>query len=541
MLPQDTQPISPATARLATGRDRFLAGEWERAEELCRRILAEQPEDEEAAHLLGMVALHDGRVPEALTLFGRAATLRPDYAQAHGNRAAALRRLGRYGEARAACRHALSLAPAESALLHNLGAMLREFGLEREAAAVFRRLIRLAPHNAAGYHGLADSLRKGGGLDEAISAYRTLIALHPGAAPAHGNLGIMLQFQSRLDEAKRCYARALAIDPGYAEARSNLGSAQLLTGELAAGWVNHAARWNTAENAATRFDSPLPSWDGSTLGGKRLLAWGELGVGDEILLAGMIPDLAARGIGCVLETAPRLVPLFARSFPDVEVVPRQTPPHPATAWSDLAAQSSLGDLGRWLRPDFAAFPRRHRYLAADPERVAALRSRYRAMAGGDRLVGISWHSANPTHRDFKSAPLPLWKPVLNLPGITFIDLQYGDRSADLEAVRRDQDVSIIHDEMIDPLTDLDGFAAQVGALDLVISISNTTVHVAGALGVPVWTLLARQTGFLWCWFIEREDSPWYPSMRLYRQAEANDWAPVFERVRRDLSRFPNRA
>jgi len=532
--PQTPIPFSAAAA-LSAARRLLQAGERDRAAAACRRILLDSPQQDEALHTLGLIALGDGQAAAAATLFGRAATARPDYAQAHANRAAALRRLDRNGESLAAIRRALALAPAEAALLHNLGAVERALGQTGNAIAAFRRLIRLEPGNGAALHALTDVLRTAGGLDDAIMASRALAALHPASAPVLGNLGILLQFQGQLDHAMGCYARALRIDPTYAEARSNLGLSQLLTGELAAGWVNHAARWNTTANAKVRHTSPLPAWDGGPLPDKRLLVWGELGVGDEILLAGMIPDLATRGIGCVLETAPRLVPLFARSFPNVTVAPRGDPPHPATTLPDLGAQSALGDLGRWLRPDFASFPRSSQYLVADPQRVAALRARYQAMAEGRRLVGISWHSANPNHRDFKSAPLPLWTPILTLPGLAFVDLQYGEHSADLEAVRREHGIPIIHDDAIDPMTDLDGFAAQVAALDLVISISNTTVHVAGALGVPVWTLLARRTGFLWCWFSEREDSPWYPSMRLYRQATADDWEPVFARVRQDLA------
>ncbi|MBP2303071.1 tetratricopeptide repeat protein [Azospirillum picis] len=537
-LPQS--PFS-AAAPLAAARRWFQMGDRQQAAQLCQRLLAASPDEGEALHLLGLIALGDGHAACAASLFAHAAAVCPGHAQAHANRAAALHRLGRSGDALAACRRALALQPAEPVLLHNMAALLRECGRGAMAITAFRRLVRLAPHNGAGFHGLLDALRTSGELTEAVAAGRALVALHPALPATHGNLGILLQFQGCPDAAMRCYTRALTLDPEYAEARSNLGLAQLLTGDLAQGWSNYAARWQAAGNsaaAAADLRSALPVWDGGPLGGRRLLAWGELGVGDEILLAGMIPDLEERGIACVLEAAPRLVPLFARSFPRVEVVPRREPPHPPAWPDDLGAQCALGNLGRWLRPDFGAFPRRSHYLNADPHRTSALRARYRAMAGGNRLVGISWHSANPLHRDFKSAPLILWAPVLRLPGITFVDLQYGDRSAELEAVRRDQGVPIIHDDSIDPLSDLDGFAAQVAALDLVISISNTTVHVAGALGVPVWTLLARQTGFLWCWFTGREDSPWYPSMRLYRQGRVGDWGPVFERVCRDLRDRP---
>ena len=525
---------TPDATSLAAAQRCLHEGALDRAEAIIDGILHATPDDPEALHLLGLTALQRGRHEVAAEAFGRAAAAHPEFANAHANRASALRLLGRREEALAALRRALALAPALPALYQNTATLLRDIGRGEGAVTAFRRLLRLAPGHGPGLHGLGDALRTASRLDEAIPVYRRLAALYPDIAQTHGNLGVMLQFQSRLEDAKASYTRALVIDPGYAEARSNLGLLQLLSGDLANGWGNHAARWATRDKEGSRRNFPLPAWDGGDLAGRRLLAWGELGVGDEILLAGMIPDLSARGIGCVLEAAPRLVPLFVRSFPEVEVVPRTDPPHPGTEAGDLAAQCSLGNLGRWLRPDFASFPRRPRYLTADPEAVERLRARYRRGNAGNLVVGISWHSVNPGHRDYKSAPLPLWTPVLTLPGITFVDLQYGAFTADLEEARRACGASIIHDDEIDPLADLDGFAAQVAALDLVISISNTTVHVAGALGVPVWLLLARQTGFLWCWFTGREDSPWYPSMRLFRQETAGDWASVFARVRREL-------
>jgi tetratricopeptide (TPR) repeat protein len=532
-------PLLPSvsSSSLVAAAQRLLReGALDRADRALHAALAIAPTDPEALHLLGLAALQRGRHAAAALSFGWAIMAEPGVAKAHANRSSALRLLDRKAEALVACERALALDPSLAALHMNIATLLRDLGRSGGMIDAFRRLLRLAPGSAQGLHGLVDALRTANRLDEAILAGRRLAALCPDAAQAHGNLGVMLQFQSRLEEAKGCYARALAIDPGYAEARSNLGLLQLLTGDLAAGWVNHAARWATRDKASSLRSFPLPAWDGEPLPGRRLLAWGELGVGDEILLAGMIPDLAAMGVGCVLETAPRLVPLFARSFPEVEVAPRLDPPHPATEAGDLGAQSSLGNLGRWLRPDFASFPRRQSYLTADPARVAELRARYQAGRAGDRLVGISWRSVNPGHRDYKSAPLPLWSPLLRVPGVTFVDLQYGDFVADVEEARRMTGAAVIHDDSVDPLTDLDGFAAQVAALDLVISISNTTVHVAGALGVPVWMLLARQTGFLWCWFTEREDSPWYPSMRLFRQKTAGDWTPVFARIRDELER-----
>ena len=203
-----------------------------------------------------------------------------------------------------------------------------------------------------------------------------------------------------------------------------------------------------------------------------------------------------------------------RSFPTVHVAPRTT--------TDLGAfdfKFALADAARYLRPDFASFPQRESFLTADPQRVAAIKSR---LPQG-RNVGISWRSASPSTGAFKSMTLADWQPVLSVPGVRFHSLQYGDTAADIAAARARTGIEVVTDPTVDPLTDLDGFAAQVAAMDLVISVSNTTVHFAGGLGKPAWTLVPHGHGAHWYWFRDRADSPWYPRMKLFRQSAPGDW------------------
>jgi hypothetical protein len=249
------------------------------------------------------------------------------------------------------------------------------------------------------------------------------------------------------------------------------------------------------------------------LTGKSILIWTEQGLGDEILFASMLPDVIARAGRCIIECSPRMAPVFARSFPAAQVRAYQRAHVPVSPAPAADYQIAIGDLGRFLRGDFAAFPRHHGYLKADAAKAAALRARYQAVKPGNVVVGLSWRSGNKDIGVLKSADLAEWAAILGLPGLTFVNLQYGDSSVDVAAVRARLGVGIYHDDTVDPLKSMDDFFAQVAAMDLVISTSNTTIHAAGSLNVPVWLIDA---GGLWYWFRERADSPWYPAMRIFR-------------------------
>ncbi|MEX2016268.1 MAG: hypothetical protein WD873_06480, partial [Candidatus Hydrogenedentales bacterium] len=223
----------------------------------------------------------------------------------------------------------------------------------------------------------------------------------------------------------------------------------------------------------------------------------------------------------------RLAPLFARSFPQARIHAhaRRKDRAPLTINEPLDYQAPLGDLPRWLRPDPASFPDRPRHLVADERRVAQWRERF-AELGSERKVGVSWQAGGQPHeRRRRSTALAEWLPVFAVPGCQFINLQYGECADEIAAARKKSGIRLHDFEAGDPLVDLDDFAAKIAALDLVISVGNTTVHLAGALGVPVWALLPTVPG--WRWLIAGERNPWYASVRAIRQTTTGDWRGVF--------------
>jgi hypothetical protein len=222
-----------------------------------------------------------------------------------------------------------------------------------------------------------------------------------------------------------------------------------------------------------------------------------------------------------------------RSFPQAKVAPRQEPLPKAATAADIDCQMSLSDLGRAFRRSFEDFPRRDRLLTADAARRDALRARYAARQPGAPIVGLSWSSKhNPEVGWLKSMGLSDLDPILRTPGVTFVNLQYGDWRAALAETKERTGVEILDDPDIDPLVDMDAFAAQVAAMDLVVSVSNTTVHVAGALDIPTWVMAPEGRGRMWYWFRDRSDSPWYSSVRLLPQD--GGWQQVIARCAVEL-------
>ena len=341
-----------------------------------------------------------------------------------------------------------------------------------------------------------------------------------------------------MEKSIHTYQKAIYIQPDHADAHKNLGIILLLKGNFFQGWKEYGWRWKCDDIISKNRDLPQPSWDGSNLNGKSILVWAEQGIGDEIMFTSILPTLSQMTEKIIIECNLRLVPLFQRSFPQIQFFSRQNLPHPHLLDENIDYQIPMGGLGRWLRTDEDSFERsKQSYLTACTNRSFRIRKRYQKLAGGRMLVGISWKSTGINQRRalLKSTILKDWTSILSQQDCYFINLQYGDVKEELEQFQQQTNLMIYQDEEIDSLRNLDDFAAQVSALDLVISTSNTTVHMAGALGKQVWTLLPYIPD--WRWMLEREDTPWYPSMRLFRQGETGDWSRVFAQVRSNLERY----
>jgi Tfp pilus assembly protein PilF len=438
---------------------------------------------------------------------------------------------GRFSEAEQIYRQILAIDANHADSLHLLGMIEFQVGNHAAAVRMISQAIAINKTQAAYHSNLGTVLQSQGRLDEAASCYEHALILQPNSPEIHTNLGNIFHAQDKLDEAIAAHQRALALNSDLPEPHYNLGLAQLLKGDFKSGWPNLEWRWQTKDHQTPMRDYARPLWTGEKIDSGRVLIWGEQGVGDEIMFAGLIPDAIRTGNRFVLDCDSRLQPLFARSFSGVEVVGRHHFENDLKdPESDLAAHLPSGSLRGLFRTSSDAFAATTSpYLLADPAVRDQFRARY---ADGRCLVGLAWYTRNQQTGHDRSIDLSLLAPLFELKNIQWVSLQYGDHD-DLENQANAANAPVFVDRSVDQLADIDIFAAQIAALDMVITIDNSTAHLAGALGVPVWVLLpfARD----WRWLQVREDSPWYPSMRLFRQPQRGDWQSVIQKLGSALS------
>jgi Flp pilus assembly protein TadD len=445
--------------------------------------------------------------------------LQPDFADAESNLAAALRQAGQFAAAVAHCRKAIALRPDLAEAHNTLGAALRALGQPGDAVAAYRTAIELDPHDAQTHSNLAVALQDAGRLDEAAAACRQAIALQPDLVQAQVNLGAILQEQGRLDEAVGAYRHAVALRPEAADAHNNLAMALLAQGEFAAGWREYEWRWPAGTAGAPRHFPGRQPWLGETdLAGRVILVHAEQGYGDVVQFCRYVRPLAALGATVVLE-APRELRRLLGALPARLV----TSGEPLPAFDVYCPVMSL-PLALGTRLD--TIPAETPYLAADPALVATWRARL-----GERTApraGLAW-SGRVTHGNDRNRSIPL----ASLGGICRAGWQWV--SLQKEVRERDAAALAAHPEILDcaaVLTDFAETAALIEALDLVVTVDTAVAHVAGALGKPVWVLLPFAAE--WRWLVGREDSPWYPTARLFRQPAPGDWASVLACVGREL-------
>jgi len=505
-----------------------------------QKALQFKPSFAEAYCNLGYALQGKGFLDEAITYYQKALQFKPSFAEAYCNLGYALQKKGLLDESINYSRKAVELNPNFASAYCNLGLALKGKEQFDEAILCYRKAIELNPYFAKAFCNLGAVLQEKEQFDEAILCYRKAVELNPNFAAAYYNIGLTLQDQGQLDEAILCYRKAIELNPNFADAHWNKSIALLLLGKFKQGWKEYQWRWKVKEFLKKSLvhhphEFSQPAWDGSSPEGKSLFIFSEQGVGDEIMFASCLQDVIDRAKVCIVECDKRLIPIFSRSFPKVVFMERMK--EPDILLSQLPQTEMvipLGSLPKFLRPDFDAFPQES-YLIPDAEKVQSWRNRFKALGDG-LTVGISWRGgATEKVRRKRSIEHEGWARLFFLSGVKFINLQYGDCEKELREAKDKLNV-IIHDwEDADPLKDLDNFAAKIAALDLIISVDNATVHMAGALGKPVWVLLPFVPD--WRWMLDREDSPWYPTVRLFRQTSPGDWEAVIERVTEELKTF----
>ncbi|GFO53246.1 hypothetical protein GMSM_02530 [Geomonas sp. Red276] len=491
-----------------------------RAAELCSQLLAAHPDRVDLLTLAGTLARQLGRPEAALGFLSRAAELQPSVPELHNNLGVILEDLGRHAEAAASFRRALTLRPDYGDAHANLGNSLRSLGEPDEAMASFRRALAIDPACTDAHYNLGNLLRFLGRWEEAVESYRTLLSLLPGHLSGWINLGGSLLKLNRFREAIEAERRALALDPSSVDAHWNLSLALLTLGDYRDGWREYEWRLNNPAAGYTPTAAGRPLWDGSPLARRTLLIRSEQGLGDLLQFFRLVQLLASRGERVVLECPPQLLPLIASQKPAITCFPTGGTPPQFDCFAYLMSLPHL--LGITLDCLPAAIP----YLAADPARAKVWGER---IGKGGPAVGLVWAgSATFLNDRYRSLPLAALAPLAGLPGVRLYSLQVGSASQELATVPWGGRVT----DLAPALTDFAETAAALANLDLVVTVDTAVAHLAGALGKPVCLLLPFSGD--WRWLVERNDSPWYPGMRLYRQSTLGDWEPVIASLVSDL-------
>jgi tetratricopeptide (TPR) repeat protein len=543
---------------------------------LYQRVLTLRSNDVSAHNNLGAALRSLGRAEEALAHYAEALRLNPAYADAWSNQGDALLALGKADEALACCQQALRLQPGHATAHNCLGAALIKLGRTDEAVAAIRRALDLQPDFADAHTNLGNALLARMEPAAAEACYREALRLKPTAAESHYNLGVALTARQLPADAEPCYRQALRLRPNYPTALNNLGNALLernrpdealecyeralqlrpdqpkgrtargedaevdaeyaeahkgramtwlLLGDYERGWTEYEWRWRTREMRLPSFAQPL--WDGSPPEGRTVLLWAEQGLGDAMQFVRYAPLVRQRGGRVVVACRKPLLRLLA-SCAGIDELVDQEGELPA-----FDVYAPLLSLPRLLGTTLATVPAAVPYLHADP----ALVERWRAELGAARglHVGIGWQG-NPRHGADRrrSMPLAFFRPLAEVPGVRLYSLQKGPGAEQL----RGPDGQFPAEDLGARLDEVAGFidtAAVMKCLDLVIVSDTSLAHLAGALGVPVWLALSCPPE--WRWLLDRSDSPWYPTARLFRQPRPGAWAEVFEEMAAELPRL----
>ncbi|HVX10534.1 MAG TPA: FkbM family methyltransferase [Pirellulales bacterium] len=516
-----------AQAHNDLGLTLYEQGRFEEAATAFRQALMVKPDLAEAHNNLGLVHASQSRLDEAISAYRRAIVLKPAFAEAHNNLGIALRQSGQAEAAVASCREAARIKPDLPEAHNNLGSALEEVGRYEEAIDVLNESLRIKPDFAKAHNNLGIAYWYLGRFDEASKSYRRAIDLTPEMAEAHNNLGNVLRDQGNFDDAEACYRQAADLKPNYADPHWNQSLIWLLRGDFERGWAEYEWRWKLKNFKARACEQPL--WDGSSLEGKTILLAAEQGLGDTVQFIRYAPLVKARGARVLAEVQRPLRQILG-TCPGIDelTVQGETPP-PFDTYTTLLSLPLL--LGTKLETVPADVP----YLTADPALVAAWRDEVRSL--GNYRIGIAWKGSpqNRTDRG-RSLPLALFEALARVPGVTLVSLQKGigtEQVAEVADRFRVAEFGERLDATAGPFMDT---AAIMQHLDLVVTCDSSLAHLAGALGVPVWIALMLTPD--WRWMLEREDTPWYPTARLFRQTRVGEWPSVFDRMAAVLRERP---
>ncbi len=500
---------------------------YEQAIEHYEKAIAIQPNLAHAYSNLGVLLRETGKLEEGIEYCRKAIEINPNLADAYGNLALLLKEKGEVDEAIELCHRALAINPNNLNVLNTLGNALQDKNELETAIDTYQKLLKEDPNNAKALSNLANALQKQDALEEAIESYKRALEVQPNYALAYNNLGNAYLRKGDVDAAIESYQKAVENDPNYPEARFHLGMAYLLKGRVKEGFQYYEHRWEMKEflekNGKPNYEEPR--WDGRELAGETVLLVNEQGLGDRIQFIRYASLIKARG-GRVMYECPKIFHRLFATYKDIDILIAEGYPRPKfDYWIPL--QSVPAAVGT----DITTIPGQVPYLFPphDPDNFIIETIQEKGI--GKIKVGIVWASSL-THKTSprRSIPLPFLQELFALEGIQIFSLQKDMKEEEAELLKT---LNVI--DLRDELQDFADTATAISYLDLVISVDTAVAHLAGAMGKEVWVLLPFIPD--WRWLLDRSDSPWYPTARLFRQQQPKDWLPVLAEVKQNLLSF----
>ncbi len=496
-------------------------GQLDKAAESYGQAILYRQDYADAYYNLGNVLKAQHKPDKSVDCFSKAISLKPDYAMAHCNLGSVLQELGKIDEAIASYKIATTLKPDYTMAYCNLGTAFQELGKIDEAIKIYKKALSFKPDFVMAYCNLGSAFQESGLMNEAETCYKKAIALNPDYAMAYSNLGSILQEFGNIDEAIENYDLAISLNPEEPTAHKNKSIALLLEENFTEGWPEYEWRLQTKDHSLRDFRKPR--WDGSPLNGKTILVHAEQGFGDTIQFVRYLPMIKSQGGHVIFECHKNLLRLLKNSDGIDRIIERSSHFIPEVQFDFQIPLLSLPGL---FGTNLDSIPSDISYVTADSSLVE--KWHIRLNHDSNFKVGIVW-AGNPSFKNYhnRSCSLSDFAALSEITGLSFYSLQKGPASVEnnIAPVLKITDLK-------NELNDFADTAAVMSNLDLVISTDTAVVHLAGSMGIPVWTLLHSAPD--WRWWLKRTDSPWYPSMRLFRQTQLNDWSGVFEEVKNAL-------
>jgi len=521
------------------------SGKLAEARDLYKIILSQNPMHAQSIYRLGTIALQTNQFEKAAEYIRQAIRIGPATESMYINQGTALRNLEKYGAAIKAYDRALKLNPLSTHAFFNKARTLQAMEKFKESLKNYFEVINLDEKDAEAWVNIGSVQKAMGNNHLALQSFEKAGHINPSIGAVYSNIGAILFEEGLSETAFTLFEKAIKLEPENVEYIFKTSNFFLASGELEKGWRNYDKRFVYSIHSKSCIKpEPPPYWNGENLidlKDKKILLWTEAGMGEEILCSSIIPELLDYEIDFTLECTKRLVPVLSKSFPSIEIysweehtelVKRKSP--------NFDLQYPLMSMLKYFRPTFESIKHNGPFIIPDLKLQKKIRAKYLERAQGRRIVGISWKSSSVVLGNDKTIALQEWKPILSKEDVLFVSVQYGENNKDIASVKKKIGIDIFNDTEITTSNDLMPVLAQIAAMDLVISVSNTNVHFAGSMGIPVWSMLNNSKGLLWFWFVHGERSPWYSSVRLFRQTALPEfgkpwWPEVVEETADALS------